>query len=187
MDEPIFESAPDDLVSEYRDELRTLLQALGRPEAVVTDESTLRDVAWSDVTEARRIDVQSRVGVRLKGDHRLVDIARRMRQLAGRQIAAGTPATRHAWVEWLGDRGAQALLLTLMQAIDRADRLEDLKRMVDGWRTNALRALAAEDYRADVDQYLEVSVDARLYLLARPDLMRHLEDLEDEADEGDTG
>jgi hypothetical protein len=41
MDEPIFESAPDDLVSEYRDERRTLLQALGRPQPFVTDASTL--------------------------------------------------------------------------------------------------------------------------------------------------
>jgi hypothetical protein len=187
MDEPIFESAPDDLVSAYRDELRILLLALGRPEAFVTDASTLRDFAWSDVTETRRIDVQSRVGVRLKGDHRLVDIARRMRQLAERQIAAATPAVRHAWVEWLGERDAEVLLLTLMQCIDQGERLESLQQIVDGWRTNALRALAAEDYRADVDQYVEVSVDARLYLLARPDLMRHLEDLEDEADDADTG
>jgi hypothetical protein len=105
-------------------------------------------------TETRRIDVQSRVGVRLKGDHRLVDIARRMRQLAGRQIAAATPAVRHAWVEWLGERDAEVLLLTLMHFIEQGERLESLQQIVDGWRTNALRALAAEDYRADVDTYL---------------------------------
>ncbi len=63
-----------------------------------------------------------------------------------------------------------------MQAIDQGTPLETLRAMVDGWRQNALRALAADDYRADVDKYLEVSVDARLYLLARPALL----DREDE-------
>ena len=43
--------------------------------------------------------------------------------------------------------------------------------MVDSWRENALAALAADDYRASVDKYLEVSVDARLYLLARRELL----------------
>jgi DNA-binding transcriptional ArsR family regulator len=73
-------------------------------------------------------------------------------------------------------------LLTLMRAIDEGDAVERLKAMVDGWRRNALEALAAHDYRADVDTYLEVSVDARLSLLARPALRRHVEDLEDEDD-----
>jgi hypothetical protein len=49
--------------------------------------------------------------------------------------------------------------------------------MVEGWRENAHEALAANDYRASVDQYLEVSVDARLYVLARPELLE--EDGED--------
>jgi hypothetical protein len=187
MDEPIFESAPDDLVSKYRDELRTLLQALGHPDAFVTEESILRDVAWSDVTETQRIDVQSRVGLRLKGDHRLVDVARRMRQLAERWIAAATPAARHAWVEWLGARDAAVLLLTLLQGIDQGERPETLRQVVDGWRANALRALAAENYRAAVDTHLEVFVDARHYLLARPDLLPHLEDLEDEGDDAGAG
>jgi len=66
-----------------------------------------------------------------------------------------------------------------MQAIDARASGEGLTAMVDGWRRNALKALAAADYRADVDTYLAASVDARLDLLARPDLMRHLEDLED--------
>ena len=188
MDERRFEPGPGDLVRQYRREIDELLEALGHPEALVTEESTLSDFPLREEPETPTvIDLEIATGIRVTPQDRLVDIARRMRQLAERQIAAGTPAARHAWVEWLGDRDAQALLLTLMQAIDRADRLEDLKRMVDGWRTNALRALAAEDYQADVDTYLEVSVDARLYLLARPDLMRHLEDLEDEADEADAG
>ena len=101
-----------------------------------------------------------------------------------RQTAAGTPETRHAWVEWLGECDAAALLLTLMQAIDAGDAAESLKAMVDGWRRNALQALASHDYRADVDKYLEVSVDARLYLMARPELLRHLEGLEDAEEAG---
>jgi DNA-binding transcriptional ArsR family regulator len=70
-----------------------------------------------------------------------------------------------------------------MRAIDEGDAVERLKVLVDGWRANALKALAANDYRASVDSYLEVSVDARLYLLARPALLRHLEDLEDADDD----
>jgi hypothetical protein len=85
-----------------------------------------------------------------------------------RQTAAGTPEARHAWVEWLGER----------------DAAESLKAMIDGWRRNALQALASHDYRADVGKYLEVSVDARLYLMARPELLRHLEDLEDAEEAG---
>lgn len=42
--------------------------------------------------------------------------------------------------------------------------------MVEGWQEHAHEALAANDYRASVDTYLEVSVDARLYVLARPEL-----------------
>ena len=122
------------------------------------------------------------IGIRVRPQDRLVDIARRMRQLAERRIAAGTPEARHAWVDWLGERDAAALLLTLMRAIDEGSAVERLQAMVDGWRENALEALAADDYRADVDKYLEASVDARLYLLARPALRRHVEDLEDEDD-----
>ena len=188
MDDQPLEPTPSDRIRQYRREIDQILGALGHPEAFVTEESTLSDFPLREEPETPTvIDIEIATGIRVKPQDRLVDIARRMRQRAERQITAGTPTVRHAWVEWLGDRNAQALLLTLMQAIDRADRLEDLKRMVDGWRANALRALAAENYRADVDTYLEVSVDARLYLLARPDLVRHLEDLEDEADEADMG
>jgi hypothetical protein len=90
-----------------------------------------------------------------------------MRRLAERQLAAGTPAARHAWVDWLGERDA-ALLLTLMRAIDEGDAVEHLKAMVDGWRRNALEALAANDYRADVDTYPD-HPDARPRRLAGGD------------------
>lgn len=176
--------APSDPLRPYRREIRRVLEALGHPEAVVTEETRLSDFPLREEPDTPTVmEVAIATGIRVKPQHRLVDIARRMRQLADRQIAAATPEARHAWVDWLGARDAVALLLTLMQAIDEGDAVERLKAMVDGWRRNALKALAADDYRADVDQYLEVSVDARLYLLARLDLMRHLEDLEDE--EGD--
>jgi hypothetical protein len=43
----------------------------------------------------------------------------------------------------LGERDAQALLLCLLQAIDKGTPLETLRAMVDGWRDNAHQALAA--------------------------------------------
>ena len=61
-------------------------------------------------------------------------------------------------------------MLCLLQAIDRGTSIESLQRMVEGWQEHAHEALAANDYRASVDTYLEVSVDARLYVLARPEL-----------------
>jgi hypothetical protein len=173
----------DDLVRHYRCEIRQILKILGHPEALVTAETRLDDFPLREEPETPTvIEVGSEIGIRVEPQHRLVDIARRMRQLQERQIAAGTPEARHAWVEWLGERDAAALLLTLMQAIDRGDAVQDLQDMVDGWRQYALTALAANDYRADVDRYLEVTADARLYLLARPQLRRHLEQMEDEGD-----
>jgi hypothetical protein len=173
-------------IRRYCREIRQILEVLGHPEAVVTGETRLSDFPLRGEPETPTvIDVQIATGIRVEPQHRLVDIARRMRQLADRQIAAATPEARHAWVDWLGARDAAALLLTLMQAIDEGASGESLHAMVDGWRENALEALAADDYRADVDQYLEASVDARLYLLARPARRRHVEDLEDE--HGDAG
>jgi hypothetical protein len=186
MNDDRYELAPTVRVRQYRAEIARILDALGHPEALVTDESRLSDFPIREDDEVSLIDLASDLGIRVRPQDRLIDIARRMRQLADRQIAAGTPEAHHAWVDWLGERDAAALLLSLMQAIDEGATLESLKAMVEGWRRNALRALAAEDYRADVDKYLEVSVDARLYLLARPELMRHLEDLEDaEGNEAD--
>jgi hypothetical protein len=181
MNQDRCDSASTAQVVHYRQEIKRILEVLGHPEAFVTDASTLGDFPLREEPSTPTvIELTSEIGIRVEPQHRLVDIARRMRQLANRQIAAGTPEARHAWVDWLGERGAAALLLTLMRAIDEGDAVESLKAMVDGWRRNALQALAANDYRADVDKYLEVSVDARLYLLARPELRRHLEDLEDD-------
>jgi hypothetical protein len=171
-------------IRHYRREIRQILEVLGHPEAVVTGETRLSDFPLRGEPDTPTVmEVQIATGIRVEPQHRLVDIAHRMRQLAERQIAAGTPEARHAWVDWLGARDAAALLLTLMQAIDEGASGESLRAIIDGWRENALEALAAADYRADVDKYLEASVDARLYLLARPALRRRLEDLEDEDDD----
>jgi hypothetical protein len=185
MDEQWGEPGPGDRVRQYRREIAQILEVFGHPAAVVTEETRLSDFPLQEEPAMPTVmEVQIATGIRVRPQDRLIDIARRMRQLADRQIAAATPEARHAWVDWLGERDAATLLLSLIQAIDAGSSLASLKAMVDGWRRNALRALAAEDYRADVDEYLEVSVDARLYLLARPELMRHLEDAEgNEADD----
>jgi hypothetical protein len=182
MDEREFASAPGDLVHQYRRELTQMLEALGHPGASVTDASVPRDFPLRDgdggpSLTARRIDL----GVRVRPDDRLVDLAQRLRAHAEALIRRATPAARHTWVEWLGERDAQALLLCLLQAIDRGTSIESLQRMVESWRQNALRALAADDYRASVDKYLEVSVDARLYVLARPELLED-DDQDDDED-----
>jgi len=184
MEEQTFEPTPGDQVRQYRREIDRILEALGHPEAFVTDESILDDFPLREIDDGPTlIELQAEFGIRVRPQDRLVDIARRLRQLAERQIAAATPAARHTWVEWLGARDAATLLLWLMQALERGETPEVLRGIVSGWRENALKALAAEDYRARVDGSLEVSVDARLYLFARPELMQHLEDLEDEDDD----
>jgi hypothetical protein len=75
---------------------------------------------------------------------------------------------RHDWIAWLHERDAHVLLLSLMQAVEAPDAtLEMLRRLVADWRANAERALTAEDWRACVDGYLEVWVDARLAAQSR--------------------
>ena len=75
----------------------------------------------------------------------------------------------YVWLAWLGEKDAHVLLLTLMQAIEGTSSVEELRTMVQGWRKNALRALEADDWQAQVDKYLEVRVDARLTTLTRPE------------------
>ncbi len=86
---------------------------------------------------------------------------------------------RYDWVAWLGERDAQVLLISLMRAIEEGTVLDTPRRMVEGWRANAHRALTADDYRACVDKFLEVYVDARVHLLNRSQMDR--EDDEQEA------
>jgi hypothetical protein len=95
-----FEPAPDGLVRQYRREITRILELLGHPEALVTDASVLSDFPLREEPSTPTVtELTSALGIRVEPQHRLVDIARRMRQLAGRQIAAGTPEARHAWVE----------------------------------------------------------------------------------------
>ena len=69
------------------------------------------------------------------------------------------------WVAWLRPGDAAILLQHLLIAIERDScSVASLQEMVDGWRQNAHDALLADDYTADVDKYLEVTVDARLFL-----------------------
>ena len=76
--------------------------------------------------------------------------------------------TSHAWVRWLSGVDATVLLLNLCQHIDNPNVSRDaLVTLVHQWRANALQALQAEDWKASVDAYLEVTVDARLYLLSQ--------------------
>jgi hypothetical protein len=182
MDEPHVEQASVHRVRESRDEIARILAALGSPEAFVTDESRLRDFPLRADDEAPSLtELRIDLGVRVRRDDRLVDIARRLRERRERLIRRATPAARHTWVGWLGERDAQTLLLNLCAAIDCGSSAASLQQMVSGWRENALEALAADDYRASVDQYLEVSVDARLYLFAQPELLR------DDVEENDEG
>ena len=71
----------------------------------------------------------------------------------------------YAWVGWLGDKDTQVLLISLMAAIEQGVAMETLQAMVNGWRASAHHALTADDYRACVDKFLEVYVDARVHLL----------------------
>jgi hypothetical protein len=118
MDEP-YEPAAGGEVRRYRREMRQILEILGHPEAFVTEDTRLSDFPLrSEPVTPTVTELEIELGIRVRPSDSLVDVARRMRQLADRQIAAGTPEARHAWVDWLGERDATALLLTLMQAID---------------------------------------------------------------------
>jgi hypothetical protein len=72
------------------------------------------------------------------------------------------------------------LFIALMHGVEEGTPLETLRRMVEGWRANAHRALTADDYRATVDTFLEVTVDARVYLLHQGQIAAAEEGDEDE-------
>jgi hypothetical protein len=83
-------------------------------------------------------------------------------------MAEQTLPTSHEWVRWLSGVDATVLLLNLCQHIDNHSVSRDaLVTLVHEWRANALQALHADDWKASVDAYLEVSVDARMYLLSQ--------------------
>jgi hypothetical protein len=168
MDTEHFEPAPANCVAQYRAEIDTILEALGHPEAFVTDESMVSDFPLRNDDDGPSLtELRIDLGVRVRRDDLLVDVAQRMREAAERLMRAAIPTERHTWVGWLGERDAQVLLLSLMQAIEEGSALETLKRMVEGWRENAYEALTADDYRACVDKFLEVYVDARVHIFNR--------------------
>ncbi len=72
----------------------------------------------------------------------------------------------YAWVAWVTSLPeAQLLALTLMAAIeDPTCARQTLVALIEGWRRNAHRALASHGRTATVDDYLDVKVDARLYV-----------------------
>jgi hypothetical protein len=77
-------------------------------------------------------------------------------------------STSHEWVRWLSGVDATVLLLNLCQHIDDPAVSRDaLVTLVHQWRANALEAVQAEDWKASVDRYLEVTADARLYLMSQ--------------------
>jgi hypothetical protein len=80
-------------------------------------------------------------------------------------------STSHEWVRWLSGADAAVLLGKLCQFIDDPQVTKDtLVTVVHQWRANALKALTADDWKASVDDYLEVTADARLYLLSQDKL-----------------
>jgi hypothetical protein len=173
------ESASTNRVQAYRPEIDRILRALGHPEAFVTDESCLRDFPLrddEDVPLPWLTDVEIDLGVRVRRDDYLVDVAQRMREVAERQQRTFLPTERHAWVGWLGERDAQVLLLSLFGAIEKDGTLASLQEMVAGWREHAHHALSADDWRACVDKFLEVYVDARIHIFARDRFARAGED-----------
>jgi hypothetical protein len=183
MDHDRFESAPTDRVAQYRPEINRILQALGHPDAWVTDESRVSDFPMRDDDDGPSLtELWIDLGLRVRQDDRLVDLAQRMREAAARRQRAFMPTERHAWIAWLGERDAGVLLLSLMQAIEEGSTLETLRDMVEGWRANAHQALSADDYRACADRFLEVYVDARVHIFNRDRWARAGEDEDDEGE-----
>ena len=180
MDQERYEWAPTERVRQYAAEIDRIVKALGHPEALVTDESRVSDFPIGrDAGDVSLIELRRRLGVRIHADDRLVDVVQRMHE-AQQAIIKDHHVQPYDWISWLEERDAEALLICLMQAIERGTSLETLRRMVEGWRANAHQALTADDYHASVDNYLEVSVDARLYVLASPDLLDRQDDEHDQ-------
>jgi hypothetical protein len=76
--------ADDDRVRELGDRILPVLAALGHPEALITDESTVSDFVDVFSTERQRSailkGVSKRLGVEVKGDDLVVDVVRRVRE-----------------------------------------------------------------------------------------------------------
>lgn len=79
-------------------------------------------------------------------------------------MAQQDPAS-YEWLTWLSGRDAQMLLNSLMVAIEEETMpISAVRSMIQQWRVNAHQALTNEDWTAVVDGYLEVKVDARLFV-----------------------
>ena len=87
----------------------------------------------------------------------------------------------YAWLAWLTQHDAQMLALSLMGMIENPTCTpEGLRDVVAGWRKNAERAITAENWTASVDGYLEVTVDARLFVFQHGS---HAVDVDEEDDD----
>lgn len=73
----------------------------------------------------------------------------------------------HEWIRWLSDADTKILLLSLCESLEHSC---SALAILTGWRTNALKALDAPDWTANVDAYLGVRVDARQYLLTQGEM-----------------
>ena len=73
------ELAQSVLVDMYEEEVERLLDALGHPEALVTDLSAISDFLGSDVDQCRKLG--QRLGVSVSLDDLVVAVAKRLREL----------------------------------------------------------------------------------------------------------
>ena len=71
------------------------------------------------------------------------------------------------WIAWLSGQDAKVLLVALMTEIEHPSSEGMAQQLCKGWRMNAHQAIEAEDWTAVVDGFLEVRVDARLFLLRK--------------------
>jgi hypothetical protein len=78
------------------------------------------------------------------------------------------PVPPYEWIRWLSGTDATALLMSLCAAIEQGNvPPETLRTMIQDWRTNAYGALGAENWQTSIDDSLDITVDARLYLLSQ--------------------
>jgi hypothetical protein len=83
------------------------------------------------------------------------------------------PVPPYEWIRWLSGTDATALLMVLCAAIEKVNvSHETLRTMIQDWRTNASGALGAENWQTSVYASLDITVDARLYLLSQNRLWR---------------
>jgi hypothetical protein len=80
----------------------------------------------------------------------------------------------------MGDRDAQEIYIWLMRGLENRTAMETRNCIVERCRAKAHQALTADDYRACVANFLEVSVDARVYLLRRGQI-DHQDDADDQS------